>query len=307
MNLPDVSPRRSFLSVLAGPLLLATVLAACAGPAPPRPAVTAAAPAAAVAPAPPVGSREGLLATLWVQSAAEYEAAALQAYAAARVALDAALADPTWTAAPEQEGADYASLPPAMILDVDETVLDNSPYQAWLLTQGVAYDLGSWHRWCDAGMAEPIPGALEHTRYAASRGVTVFYVTNRRAVVLEGTRANLARHGFPLAADRETLLLRGARPDWGSDKGTRRAEVAREFRIVQMVGDNLGDFLSGIDTTPAERAALVERYRDWWGERWIMLPNPMYGSWQGALFGNDWSLPQEEILRREYQALEPWQ
>lgn len=303
----NVNPRKALRSILAGPLLLAAVLAACAGPAPPRPAAPGAVPGAAVAPAPPVGSREGLLATLWVQSAAEYEAAALQAYAAARVALDEGLADPTWTAAVEQEGTDYASLPPAIILDVDETVLDNSPYQSWLVTEGVYYDLDSWHRWCDEGLAEPIPGALEHTRYAASRGVTVFYVTNRRAPVLEGTRANLARHGFPLVADRETLLLRGSRPEWGGDKGSRREEVAREFRIVQMVGDNLGDFLSGIDTTLAERAALVERYRDWWGERWIMLPNPMYGSWQGALFDNQWSLPEEEILRRQYQALEPWQ
>lgn len=307
---------RPALAVVGAFLALAGLLSACAAaPAPesapgagPGPAPNAApetAPIPAPAPAPPVANRELLLATLWVQSAAEYEAGALQAYAAASDALERAVADPSWTAALEQEDAGASSLPPAVILDVDETVLDNSAFEARYLLDGGTFDLDDWHRWCEERIAAPVPGALEFTRHAASLGVRVFYVTNRRAVVLEATRDNLARHGFPLAADRETVLARGGRPGWdSSDKGPRRAAVAREFRVLLQVGDNLGDFLSGIETTPAERADLVERHRSWWGSRWIVLPNPMYGSWLDAAAGFE-RLPPEEVLRRLYDALEP--
>lgn len=287
---------------LAGALILGALLTACAAAPAPQPA-----PAAVREAPPPLASRESLHTTLWVQTAAEYEAAALQAYAAARAALDAALADPAWTAAVEQQGEEVAALPPAVILDVDETVLDNSPYQAWLLRSGEVYTPDSWNRWVEARAAAPVPGALDFTRHAASLGVTVFYVTNRRAPLLAATRDNLARHGFPLAEGHEVLMLRDGRPGWGSDKASRRRAVAEDFRVVQLLGDNLGDFLSGIDTTVAERAELVERYRGWWGERWILLPNPMYGSWLSALAGGGEDLSAEELLRRQYEALEVWE
>jgi 5'-nucleotidase (lipoprotein e(P4) family) len=145
---------------------------------------------------------------------------------------------------------------------------------------------------------------LAFTRYAAERGVTVFYVTNRSHTVEESTRRNLEKLGFPLDAGRDTLLTRGEREDWkDSDKAARRAEIASQFRILLLVGDNLGDFLTGEMASLAERAALAAKHQQNWGTRWIMLPNPQYGSWEGAIFGFDYGLTYEERLRMKYKAL----
>ncbi|MEZ4380788.1 MAG: 5'-nucleotidase, lipoprotein e(P4) family [Nannocystaceae bacterium] len=251
-----------------------------------KPTQTACPDDAASAPAPAEApSRPGLSATVYNATAAEYRAATLQAFAVAKVALDAALADGMWSAAPEQQG-DVRDLPPAVILDVDETVLDNSPYQAWLAKVGGRFEPATWSAWVEAREAPAIPGAVDFTRYAASKGVTVFYVSNRDVSGEAATRDNLAAHGFPLAdGDVDVVLLKNEREDWGSAKGTRRAAVAAGFRVVMLVGDNLGDFTDSSEGSMDQRGAIVEHHGDWWGSRWIMIPNPMYGGWEKAALG----------------------
>lgn len=238
----------------------------------------------AAAPASPGGSSVAptLASVAWVQTAAEFEALSLQAFAQASGALDAALADPAWVAAPEQTSAP-AGLPPAVILDVDETVLDNSPYQAWAVREGRRFEPATWDAWVAAAAAEAVPGALEFTRSAASRGVTVFYVSNRDVSGEAATRKNLERLGFPLAEGVDTVLLKNERQEWGSAKGSRRAEVATRYRVVMLVGDNLGDFTDEYKGDVAARAAVIAGSAARWGSRWIMIPNPMYGSWIDAL------------------------
>ncbi|MEO8274871.1 MAG: HAD family acid phosphatase [Thermoanaerobaculia bacterium] len=267
-------------------------------------APAAAAPAAAAPPTSAVGDGrdDRLGAVLWMQTSAEYRALALSAFARARAELDLALKTPTWTAALEQTG-DFAGRPPAVIVDVDETMLDNSPYEGDRIRAGQRYDEASWHSWVDRATAEAIPGALDFARYAAAQGVTVFYVTNRAAMYEEATRTNLRTRGFPVATERDTVLLAGERPEWTSDKGTRRTEVAREFRILLLVGDDLGDFVSGARALPDERVALAERYADRWQERWILIPNAYYGSWERALSGNERGLSDDEVLRRKMARL----
>jgi 5'-nucleotidase (lipoprotein e(P4) family) len=232
----------------------------------------------------PAGSTSevNLSAVVWLQTAAEFEALALQAFAQATAALDQALVEPSWVAAPEQTSAPEGA-PPAVILDVDETVLDNSPYQGWLLRSGERFAPTSWGAWVEAAAAEAVPGALAFTKAAAARGVTVFYVSNRDVSGEAATRQNLARLGFPLAEEVDVVLLKGEREDWGSAKGTRRAEVASRYRIVMLVGDNLGDFTDEYKGDVAARAKVIEATAPWWGSRWIMIPNPMYGSWESAL------------------------
>jgi len=269
-----------------------SAIAAAASGAPPS--VPADAPAARV----PSGKDDRLGGVLWVQTSAEYRALALATYARARAELDRALADPSWTAALEQQG-EVAALPPAVVADVDETLLDNSPYEADRIRAGLRYEEESWRVWVNRASAAAIPGAAEFVRYAAGRGVTVFYVTNRAALLEEKTRANLVALGFPVASDRDTVLMAGERPDWSSDKGTRRAEVARSFRILLLVGDDLGDFASGARALPDERVALAERFAERWQTRWILLPNPYYGSWEKALSGNERGLSEDEVLRRK--------
>ncbi|MEO7972297.1 MAG: HAD family acid phosphatase [Thermoanaerobaculia bacterium] len=233
---------------------------------------------------------------LWVQSSAEYRALALASFVRARAELDLALADRTATAALEQQG-EYADLPPAIVADVDETLLDNSPYEADRIRAGGRYEAVTWNAWVQRARAAALPGALEFARYAAERGVTVFYVTNRAALLEEKTRENLAALGFPLAPDRDTVLTPGERPDWTSEKSSRRAEVARSFRILLLVGDDLGDFVSGARAQPEERVALAELHASRWQKSWILLPNPYYGSWERALVDNRRDLSGEEILR----------
>ncbi len=298
------------MSVRTFCLILLSVLAVSAGcrsaaPAAPEmptaPTATPATPApgvAALAEGSAVRSDDRLGGVLWVQTSAEYRALALATFARARTELDRALADRSWTAALEQQG-EIADLPPAIIADLDETLLDNSPYEADRIRLGGRFEPVSWNAWVTRARAKAIPGAAEFVHYAAARGVTVFYVTNRAAVLEEATRVNLAALGFPLAGDRDTLLMPGERPDWGSDKSPRRAEVARSFRILLLVGDDLGDFVSGARARPEERIALAEHHTERWQRQWILLPNPYYGSWERALVDNERDLSDAEILRRK--------
>lgn len=269
------------MSRIVTSLVLSIVIGGCASrtqtPRPP-----AAPPAVAATSAP----HENLNAVLWVQTALEYEATTLQAYRLAQLQLDTALADPSWTAAIEQKG-DPSKLPPAVILDVDETVLDNSYYQARMVRDNTPYTTATWDPWVMEGRAIAIPGAREFTLYAAQKGVTVFYVTNRTANLEEATKKNLVAEGFPLAKDVDTVLTRGERPDWSaSAKGPRRAHVASSYRILMLIGDDLGDFVVDASGSPQQRHARTAPYSGWWGRRWIMIPNPTYGSWERAIVGD---------------------
>jgi 5'-nucleotidase (lipoprotein e(P4) family) len=153
--------------------------------------------------------------------------------------------------------------------------------------------------------AAALPGALAFTKYARSRNVEVIYVTNRDSQSKEATRRSLARAGFPLHEGVETLYCLGDQPGWNTDKGSRRAAIARRYRILLLIGDDLGDFLSEVRVSPEQRRRMAASYAGYWGERWIILPNPMYGSWAGSLYGYDSGLSTSEQLRRKRQHLRP--
>lgn len=263
-------------------------------------ALTAATAGCATAPAP----RDNLDATLWVQTSAEYGAVARSVYATALESLSSLLADSAHGALLEQEG-DVRGRPPAVILDVDETVLDNSPYQARLLVNGTAYRSDTWAAWVEERAAEAVPGALEFTNGAVALGVAVFYVTNRRAAQESATRDNLAALGFPLGAEPDAVLTRGERPDWGGTKSSRRRVVGGTHRVLMLVGDDLNDFVDVEGLSAEERAEVAESFRDYWGGPWYMLPNPTYGSWERALFGADYGLTPAERSNRKAEHLEP--
>jgi 5'-nucleotidase (lipoprotein e(P4) family) len=126
-------------------------------------------------------ANDNLNAVLWTQRSVEFKGNALGAFALARIRLDEALADLTRTAAPAEQTGDFKDLPPAVICDVDETLLDNSLYQAWTVTQGKPFAPDSWTQFVKAKVSRPVPGAVEFAKYADQRGVKVFYVTNRTA------------------------------------------------------------------------------------------------------------------------------
>ena len=262
---------------------------------------------AAPAPVATVAADDNLNAVAWVQRSVEYRTTVTGIYRAAAAQLDAALASGEDALDPAERRPVPAGLPPAVVMDVDETVLDNSPYQARLVADGGEYADASWDAWVAEGRARAVPGVLEFAREAQARGITILYISNRGAHLKDATLANLRAVGMPVADDTVFYGLGLAVPGCeqkGSEKLCRRRLAAGQYRIVMQFGDQLGDFVQVAENTPAARAALATRHGDWWGRRWWMLPNPTYGSWEPALFGNQWRLPRTERRGLKRNSLE---
>jgi len=244
-----------------------------------------------------VPAHDNLNATAWVQSSVEARMAHRQAWRSAERLLDAALADPAWDAlAPNDRIAPVAGLPPAIIVDVDETVLDNSPYQARLIRDGGRFEDATWNAWVDEARATAVAGAPEFAQAAAKRGITMLYLTNREHGKSAVTRRNLEAVGFPVVSEAQFLGLGFETPGCvpkGSDKGCRRQFVAQRYRVLMQFGDQLGDFVSVTDNGLDARAAQLQGFDAWVGQRWFLLANPSYGSWESALYGNDRGLSPE--------------
>ena len=132
----------------------------------------------------------------------------------------------------------------------------------------------------------------------------IFYVSNRSAAGEAATRANLKRIGAPVGDKYDAVLLNGERPAWTSDKTSRRAFVAQSHRVLLLIGDDMNDFVPAKPLTLGQRDALLQKYEEFWGERWILLSNPLYGSWEGALFDYRYDLSREETMKRKYDALQ---
>ncbi|HKN82540.1 MAG TPA: HAD family acid phosphatase, partial [Pyrinomonadaceae bacterium] len=141
----------------------------------------------------------------------------------------------------------------------------------------------AWMQWCDRAEAGAVPGAVEFLNYAFRHGVHVFYITNRRQPEKAGTVANLKKLGFPDVREDTVMVREGGTPS----KESRRQSVSARYRIVLLVGDNLNDFNDDFSgKSVAERKAQVDRERAEFGSRFIVVPNPMYGDWEGAIYGN---------------------
>jgi 5'-nucleotidase (lipoprotein e(P4) family) len=246
-----------------------------------------------------------LNATLWVSNSVEYKANTLAMYQLAKMRLDEALADKSWTAATEQTGA-YQDLPPAVILDADETAIDNGGYESWLIAADKNFSGKTWDAWTKAEEAKAIPGAVEFTKYADSKGVKVFYVTNRNADQEEATRKNMEALGFPMGGNVDTFLMSKEQPDWTSKKGTRRAFIAKDYRILLLIGDNYGDFSDDYGSSEADRLASFDKNTAHIGHDWIFIANPEYGSFESAAFGGDWSKSADERRQLKIDALPAW-
>ena len=284
------------------PFAIAVALAACTTTTH-RPAAVAApvAPTPAVAPVEPAGPvpNDNLNAVAWTQTAVEHDLVYREVFRHAQDQLLRALKDRRWDALPRGErDNDARRLKPAVIVDIDETMLDNSPYQARLVRDGKSFDEFTWSQWCKERKARALPGALEFARFADAHGVTVFYLSNRAQDLDVATLDNLRGEGFPVAGGKPVFLGLGTVVEGceqaGSEKGCRRRLVGRTHRVLLQIGDQLGDFVDVLANTPAGRRAAVADYADWIGERWFALPNPTYGSWEPALFNNEWRQPESQ-------------
>ncbi len=247
----------------------------------------------------PALADDGFRSALWQQSAAEYDALSLQVFARAEVMLKRAIARPHWSALDASEApTPLNGSHLAIITDIDETLLDNSPFTVRQMREPmpacmtVAEARSEWDRrwleWVRDAEATALPGAAEFMQRAVARSnaniqIEVFYVTNRKDEEKEATCANLKQVGFPLRDCATQVLTRNDEDGRGKDKISRRQRIAAKHRVVLMFGDNLGDFVGNILTNETARNALVAGKKDWWGQRWFMLPNPSYGSWEEIL------------------------
>jgi len=211
-----------------------------------------------------------------MQKAAEFRALAYQAFNLGRWQLDADFDKKNLKKLPKPE----RKLTRAVVVDIDETVLDNSPHQAELIKNRMPFTSSVWTAWVNRRQAKPIPGAVEFLKYANSKGVRVFYVSNRSEIEKQGTIDNLKAVGFPDVSD-ETVLVRTTE----SGKEPRRLSIASKHRIVLLIGDNLNDFSNAFERkTVADRFSEVDKVKDVWGKRFIVLPNAMYGDWENAIY-----------------------
>ncbi|MDF1570958.1 MAG: 5'-nucleotidase, lipoprotein e(P4) family [Bacteroidales bacterium] len=209
----------------------------------------------------------GVQALLWYQQAAETEALYLQGF---NLAADRS----------REYVASEGRLPPAVILDIDETVLDNSPFNVDMVRKGYSYSEEKWADWCEMREALPLSGALEFTKLADSLGITVFYVSNRDEGLMEATLDNLQEFGFP-NADEEHVLLKSTT----SSKDVRRTIIREKYEVILLLGDNLGDF-DGVFDSRTEHFGKVQvhEHKDLFGRKFIVFPNPIYGSWVKGSF-----------------------
>ena len=237
--------------------------------------------------------KQSLLAVLFKRTSAEYKANTFQIYNSAKNNIDKALADKSWTALKNQL-KNYQNLPPAIILDIDETVLDNSEHQVRSIKNGTNYPIG-WKEWVSEESAGALPGVKEFLSYANTKGIKIFYVTNRTHDLEEYTRNNIMSLGLPFDNDMDVLLMKNEK-GWGSDKTSRRDLIKKDFRVIQIFGDQLDDFIPLTESAKSmnERKILIDKYADMWGEKWYMLINPMYGEWEEALYEHCWSCYPEE-------------
>lgn len=215
-------------------------------------------------------------ATLFMQKAAEYRALAYQAYNLARWQLDADFDKKNVKKLPKTE----QKKPRAIMVDIDETVLDNSPNQAFQIKNRTPFNNKDWLAWVEMRKAKAIPGAVEFLNYANSKGVKVFLVSNRNEVERQATVENLKSVGIANISD-DKMLLRVK----DSSKEERRHLILQKYRIVMSIGDNLDDHSSVFEKRPvAERFAETDKAKELFGKQYIMLPNAMYGTWESAIY-----------------------
>lgn len=219
----------------------------------------------------------------WQTTSKEYQYLTTKTYSQAQDALaNKALPEGRWT----------------VVLDVDETVLDNSQYQVELDKSGQRYTPTSWAKWVEREAAPLVPGVKPFLEDVLRLGGTLSLVTNRDQSLDRHTWQNLLALGLPLT-DANTCLIGRVDADKAAidhatlfnDKDLRRHQITQgtascyspsgtrktDFpasKIIMQIGDNIEDF-SGVTQEEADIGQLLELHAD----EYFLLPNPMYGSW----------------------------
>jgi 5'-nucleotidase (lipoprotein e(P4) family) len=222
---------------------------------------------------------------LWFQNSPEARALFYQGYQLAKIALDNNLKNA------------QTSKKKAVVVDIDETVLDNSQFEGKLIHSGKEYSPKLWKEWTDKSMATPLPGVLDFMKFATARNVEIFYISNRRTDELASTTVNLNAHNFP-NVDEKHLLFRSE----PGGKQARRNLVAKDYEILLFIGDNLADFDEIFDKRGGDCLNdTVDANKDLFGTKYIILPNPMYGDWEKCIYEGKKRQEQSEKKAARYK------
>ena len=228
---------------------------------------------------------------LWMRTSAEYRALAYQGYNVAMNALKMAVTDPS-----------HQRKPLAIVLDADETVVDNTKLMGESIVNGNGrFDAPWWRQAVHQGKSQAMPGAVEFLNEVHKQGVEIFYVSNRYAPVnLDVTIQNFKELGFP-SVDKDHVLLF----EKDSDKQPRFDMIAKKYYVVVYMGDNAGDFPIGTKgKTLAERNSIIDAHKEDFGTTFVVFPNPAYGSWVSALAKGYQNLSPEEQKQVNNQYLQ---
>jgi 5'-nucleotidase (lipoprotein e(P4) family) len=244
-----------------------------------------------------VVDEETVLGMLYQQKAGEYEALCLQSYNLAKLRIDTIKAKP---------GEKLA-----IVTDLDETALDNSPGDAEAYDKNQPFDLKNW--WLH-GHPRAVPGAVDFFKYAAAKGFHIWYVSNRldSLPVIEATRKAMNKLGFPYTdntKDDSLFLFLPQGKNVPSTKQPRRDKIEKIYKqqIVLLLGDNLIDLDSTFDRqkngnllSSIDRQKAVLRLNAQWGNKYIVFPNAYYGDWEAAIYNNaTYTLPQKQEFREK--------
>lgn len=234
-------------------------------------------------------SNQMVLALNWFQQSGEYRALAHQAFNSAQRAFDQA--KPT------------AGKKKAVVVDLDETMLDNSAYAGWQAQQNKSFGGESWAKWSQTAQAQAIPGAVQFANYVNSHGGTMFYVSNRKQSEYDATVANMQKLGFTGMSAKTVLLARES-----SNKQARFDSIKNAgYDIVVYAGDNLNDFGSATyHQDNAQRQSFVSANKDKFGTEFIVLPNPLYGDWESGQAPDYFKLATPQKLQVRAKAIHAW-
>ncbi len=233
---------------------------------------------------------QNTMSVLWFQKSGEAQALYYQGYNLGKMRLDEILNK-------RLKNKGKKGLKPAIVLDIDETILDNSPHQAWYVLNGKGNPF-NWSIWFNRAEAKALPGAIEFLQYADSKGVEIYYISNRNEAQKEATMKNLLNVGAPQVTMKHVLLQQPGE----KGKQLRRKEVSKTHEIVLLFGDNLGDFSGFDDLSVSRRIQAVDKHKEDFGKKLIVFPNPMYGDWEGAIYDYNYRKTDEEKakLRKKY-------
>ena len=212
-------------------------------------------------------SRENTMGSLWYQNAAEVDALYQQGYNVATNKLKELLKQPT-------------SKPYSIVLDIDETVLSNIPFQVKMVKDGTAFNPKLWDEWVQKAEATPVAGAKEFLQFADKNKVQIYYISDRTDAQVDATIKNLEAQGLPVQG-RDHLMFK---KEGDKSKEGRRQEVLKHTNLVMLFGDNLVDFAEFSTKSEADRDKMFEQLKAEFGDKFIIFPNPMYGSWESAVY-----------------------